>query len=227
MPRSFLVKKHFNSSKKPNYSELDTHTVIISPYLYDSYPVPIIPQPEILSSVAYNPITVWTTTGLLPSPLPNDLSPLSGYPSSLGRVSPPPASDTSSKDHSERFRPLAMKKRESSRSFPTLMQSKLKSFSAVYAARPIQLSLGWPNISSCTVMPSLGNHSAASTVTRSMSAWERLRCTSGPTHYLVSARSAARLSLDPGCFKDTFELTLERSRFPVLTATGLLQTDPI
>lgn len=26
MPRSFLVKKHFNSSKKPNYSELDTHT---------------------------------------------------------------------------------------------------------------------------------------------------------------------------------------------------------
>lgn len=26
MPRSFLVKKHFNASKKPNYSELDTHT---------------------------------------------------------------------------------------------------------------------------------------------------------------------------------------------------------
>ena len=24
MPRSFLVKKHFNASKKPNYSELDT-----------------------------------------------------------------------------------------------------------------------------------------------------------------------------------------------------------
>lgn len=123
--------------------------------------------------------------------------------------------------------PLAMKKRESSQSFQTLMQSKLKSSSAVYATRPIQLSPGWPNISSCTVMPSLGNRSAASTVTRSMSAWERLRCTSGPTHYLVSARSAARLSLDPGYFKDTLELTLERSRFPVLTATGLLQTDPI
>ncbi|XP_015711045.1 zinc finger protein SNAI2 [Coturnix japonica] len=107
MPRSFLVKKHFNSSKKPNYSELDTHTVIISPYLYDSYPVPIIPQPEILSSVAYNPITVWTTTGLLPSPLPNDLSPLSGYPSSLGRVSPPPPSDTSSKDHSGSESPIS------------------------------------------------------------------------------------------------------------------------
>ncbi|KAK2522231.1 Snai2 [Columba guinea] len=107
MPRSFLVKKHFNSSKKPNYSELDTHTVIISPYLYESYPVPIIPQPEILSSVAYNPITVWTTTGLLPSPLPNDLSPLSGYPSSLGRVSPPPPSDTSSKDHSGSESPIS------------------------------------------------------------------------------------------------------------------------
>lgn len=81
--------------------------VIISPYLYESYPVPIIPQPEILSSVAYNPITVWTTTGLLPSPLPNDLSPLSGYPSSLGRVSPPPPSDTSSKDHSGSESPIS------------------------------------------------------------------------------------------------------------------------
>lgn len=107
--------------------------------------------------------------------------------------------------------PLAMKKRESSQSFQTLMQSKLKSSSAVYATRPIQLSPGWPNISSCTVMPSLGNRSAASTVTRSMSAWERLRCTSGPTHYLVSARSAARLSLDPGYFKDTLEFILVRA----------------
>lgn len=95
------------------------------------------------------------------------------------------------------------------------MQSKPKSFSAVYATRPIQLSLGWPNISSCTVMPSLGNRSAASTVTRSMSAWERLRCTSGPTHYLVSARSAARLSLDPGCSKDTLELTLVRTTITI------------
>lgn len=69
--------------------------------------MPIIPQPEILSSVAYNPITVWTTTGLLPSPLPSDLSPLSGYPSSLGRVSPPPHSDTSSKDHSGSESPIS------------------------------------------------------------------------------------------------------------------------
>lgn len=26
MPRSFLVKKHFSTSKKPNYGELDTQT---------------------------------------------------------------------------------------------------------------------------------------------------------------------------------------------------------
>ncbi|XP_003421125.1 zinc finger protein SNAI2 [Loxodonta africana] len=107
MPRSFLVKKHFNASKKPNYSELDTHTVIISPYLYESYPMPVIPQPEILSSGAYNPITVWTTTAPFHSPLPNDLSPLSGYPSALGRVSPPPPSDTSSKDHSGSESPVS------------------------------------------------------------------------------------------------------------------------
>lgn len=111
--------------------------------------------------------------------------------------------------------PLVMKKRESSQSFQTPMQSKLKSFSAVYATRPIQLSLGWPNISSCIVMPSLGNHSAASTVTRSMSAWERLRCTSGPTHYHVSARSVARLSPDPGYFKDTSEPTLVRTTITI------------
>ncbi|CAB1326393.1 unnamed protein product [Coregonus sp. 'balchen'] len=92
MPRSFLVKKHFNSSKKPNYSELESPIVFISPYLYKGLPLPVIPQPEILSSVAYNPITVWTTSNLPLSPLSSDLSPISGYPSSL--------SDTSSKDHS-------------------------------------------------------------------------------------------------------------------------------
>ncbi|XP_033698957.1 zinc finger protein SNAI2 [Tursiops truncatus] len=107
MPRSFLVKKHFNASKKPNYSELDTHTVIISPYLYEGYPVPVIPQPEILSSGAYSPITVWTTAAPFHAPLPTGLSPLSGYPSSLGRVSPPPPSDTSSKDHSGSESPIS------------------------------------------------------------------------------------------------------------------------
>ncbi len=157
MPRSFLVKKHINSAKKPNYSELEsptgkvfkvkdlsdnffklvflsccrvftlwtfflfwnllwnfeicaplssddsqhviTHFILLSllsvfctPHIYRGLPLPVIPQPEILSPAAYSPITVWTTSNLPLSPLPSDLSPISGYPSSL--------SDTSSKDHS-------------------------------------------------------------------------------------------------------------------------------
>lgn len=79
--------------------------VLISPFLYERYPVAVIPQTDLLSSVAYSPITVWTS--LLPPPLPSDLSPLSGYPSSLGRVSPPPQSDTSSKDHSGSESPVS------------------------------------------------------------------------------------------------------------------------
>lgn len=123
MPRSFLVKKHINTAKKPNYSELESPTgklfklsfklsaptgsgrpagsfpplpfmfaVFFTPHIYRGLPLPVIPQPEILSPAAYSPITVWTTSSLPLSPLPSDLSPISGYPSSL--------SDTSSKDHS-------------------------------------------------------------------------------------------------------------------------------
>ena len=138
MPRSFLVKKHTNFAKKPNYSELESPTgkvwpklsqkllfffllrnslfasplliqatcdpsfplffspllypVFFTPHIYRALPLPVIPQPEILSPAAYSPITVWTTSNLPLSPLPSDLSPISGYPSSL--------SDTSSKDHS-------------------------------------------------------------------------------------------------------------------------------
>lgn len=67
-------------------------SVFFTPHIYRGLPLPIIPQPEILSPAAYSPITVWTTSSLPLSPLPSDLSPISGYPSSL--------SDTSSKDHS-------------------------------------------------------------------------------------------------------------------------------
>ncbi|KAJ0058827.1 hypothetical protein NL108_000521, partial [Boleophthalmus pectinirostris] len=63
----------------------------ITPHFYKGLPLPVIPQPEILSPAAYSPITVWTTSSLPLSPLPSDLSPISGYPSSL--------SDTSSNDH--------------------------------------------------------------------------------------------------------------------------------
>uniref|UniRef100_A0A8C7YMH1 Zinc finger protein SNAI2 n=1 Tax=Oryzias sinensis TaxID=183150 RepID=A0A8C7YMH1_9TELE len=92
MPRSFLVKKHINSAKKPNYSELESPTVFITPHFYKGLPLSVIPQPEILSPAAYSPVTVWTTSSLPLPPVPSDFSPISGYPSSL--------SDTSSKDHS-------------------------------------------------------------------------------------------------------------------------------
>ena len=81
--------------------------VIISPCLYVGYPVPVIPQPEVLRSGAYSPIAVWTTASPFHAPLPAGLSPLSGYPASLGRVSPPPPSDTSSKDHSGSESPIS------------------------------------------------------------------------------------------------------------------------
>ncbi|XP_077109349.1 zinc finger protein SNAI1 isoform X1 [Ranitomeya variabilis] len=64
MPRSFLVKKHFSATKKPNYSELESQTVYISPFLYDKFSIPVIPQPEILGTGAYFPPLVWDT-GLL------------------------------------------------------------------------------------------------------------------------------------------------------------------
>lgn len=75
-----------------NSFELSLLSVFITPHIYKGLPLPVIPQPEILSPAAYSPITVWTTSNLPLSPLPSDLSPISGYPSSL--------SDTSSKDHS-------------------------------------------------------------------------------------------------------------------------------
>lgn len=123
--------------------------------------------------------------------------------------------------------PSVMKRKEFSPNSRMPTPSKLKSFSVVYATKPIPLSLGWPSISSCTAMPSLGNLSAVSTVTRNMWAWAPWRCTSGPTRYLVSARSVARHSQDPGCFKDTLELTLGRSLFHALIATEHLQTGQI
>ncbi|XP_078396660.1 zinc finger protein SNAI2 [Cetorhinus maximus] len=130
MPRSFLVKKHFSTNKKPNYGELDTQTVIISPFLYESYPMPVIPQPEILSSGAYNPVSVWSSvcSGLIPSPVPSDPAPASEYSSAhssplsngslcpAGRLSPqqsnserlhrdPNGSESSISDEEERIHP--------------------------------------------------------------------------------------------------------------------------
>ncbi|CAN2391117.1 C2H2-type zinc finger [Pristimantis euphronides] len=48
MPRSFLVKKHFSATKKPNYSELESQAVYVSPFLYDEFPVSPAPPPPLL-----------------------------------------------------------------------------------------------------------------------------------------------------------------------------------
>lgn len=101
--------------------------VIISPYLYESFPMPVIPKPEILSSGAYSPITVWTSAAPFHSPLPSGLSPLAGYSSPLGRVSPPPPSDTSSKDHSGSESPISDEEER--------LQSKLSDSHAIEAEK--------------------------------------------------------------------------------------------
>ncbi|XP_040465236.1 zinc finger protein SNAI1 isoform X1 [Falco naumanni] len=69
MPRSFLVKKHFSASKKPNYSELESQAVLAAPLLYETCPLPVIPPPEVLGPGAYYPPLVWDA-GLLSSLFP-------------------------------------------------------------------------------------------------------------------------------------------------------------
>lgn len=53
----------------------------VSQQLLKSLVMPVIPQPEVLSPVMYSPITMWTASESPLSPLPTDLSPVSGYPS--------------------------------------------------------------------------------------------------------------------------------------------------
>lgn len=53
----------------------------VSQQFLKSLVMPVIPQPEVLSPVMYSPITMWTASESPPSPLPTDLSPVSGYPS--------------------------------------------------------------------------------------------------------------------------------------------------
>uniref|UniRef100_A0A3Q3WUF2 Zinc finger protein SNAI2 n=1 Tax=Mola mola TaxID=94237 RepID=A0A3Q3WUF2_MOLML len=80
MPRSFLVKKHINSAKKPNYSELESPTG------------KVFKVERTFTNFLFGLRDAGLPLSLPLSPLPSDLSPISGYPSSL--------SDTSSKDHS-------------------------------------------------------------------------------------------------------------------------------
>ncbi|MBN3273619.1 SNAI1 protein, partial [Polyodon spathula] len=92
MPRSFLVKKYF-TSKKPNYSELESQTVLVSPVLTESYP-----GGEI-SAACYPSALVWDVgllltpeaSPLLEGPSPMDLSSLSSSEEDEGRSSEPPS----------------------------------------------------------------------------------------------------------------------------------------
>ncbi|XP_015737509.1 zinc finger protein SNAI1 isoform X2 [Coturnix japonica] len=72
MPRSFLVKKHFSASKKPNYSELESQTVLAAPLLYETCALSVIPPPEVLGPGTYYPPLVWDA-GLLSSLFPAGL----------------------------------------------------------------------------------------------------------------------------------------------------------
>ncbi|XP_078508154.1 zinc finger protein SNAI1 [Lissotriton helveticus] len=96
MPRSFLVKKHF-TSKKPNYSELESQTVIISPFLYESYPLPVLPQPDLLTSGAFYPSLVWDA-GLLSSFFTSEPEYPASPPSSVDDSKPLDLTSLSSED---------------------------------------------------------------------------------------------------------------------------------
>ncbi|XP_072852962.2 zinc finger protein SNAI1 [Pogona vitticeps] len=122
MPRSFLVKKHFSASKKPNYSELESRRVIVPPFLYEKYPVSVIPQPDLLSAGPYYPPLVWDA-GLFssffpaaepeyqknaaspPSPdsKPLDLTSLSSEEEDSKTTSDPPSPASSAATEAEKF----------------------------------------------------------------------------------------------------------------------------
>ena len=62
-------------------------------------------------------------------------------------------------------------------------------------------------------------------VTRSMSASQLSTCTCSPTPTVTSATLVVNHSPDPGCYKDTWEVTLERNPMVALTVARSLLTD--
>ncbi|XP_062871597.1 snail family zinc finger 1b [Trichomycterus rosablanca] len=108
MPRSFLVKKYF-TSKKPNYSELESQNGPISAVVPERYPLAELPTQEDSSLVTtFSPAIVWTTaipisfapaSPMAPSIAPLDLS----SPSSSGEEDEGRSSDPPSPDPSDRF----------------------------------------------------------------------------------------------------------------------------
>ncbi|KAI1892778.1 hypothetical protein AGOR_G00137030 [Albula goreensis] len=108
MPRSFLVKKYF-TTKKPNYSELESQTDPFSAVVPERYPLAELPTGENGSSDACYPAGLVWNVGILPAlytpvspsttsaPGPLDLSSQSSTSSSSsseedeGRTSDPPS----------------------------------------------------------------------------------------------------------------------------------------
>ncbi|XP_060793150.1 snail family zinc finger 1b isoform X1 [Neoarius graeffei] len=110
MPRSFLVKKYF-TSKKPNYSELESQNGPISAMVPERYPLAELPTKEDGSLVTtYTSALVWTTSALpLSFPpasptTPSSIAPLDlSSPSSSGEEDEGRTSDPPSPDPSDRF----------------------------------------------------------------------------------------------------------------------------
>ena len=103
--------------------------------------------------------------------------------------------------------------------------SSLKShFSARNARRDFQLNLVTSSIRSCTEPTKFKRRSPASSATRATRRCRRWRCTRARTPCPASARSAARASPDPGCFRAMFEPTLARNRFHAGSAPGASPT---
>ncbi|XP_066558536.1 protein snail homolog Sna [Amia ocellicauda] len=109
MPRSFLVKKYF-TSKKPNYSELESQAGSVSPIVPERYPLAELPAGENGPVAAcYAGGLVWDV-GLLPAlytpvtiPSPAHPLDLSSQSSSSeedeGRTSDPPSPEPSDRFH--------------------------------------------------------------------------------------------------------------------------------
>ncbi|XP_030625725.1 snail family zinc finger 1b [Chanos chanos] len=115
MPRSFLVKKYF-SNKKPNYSELESHTAVVP----DGFPLAELPTKEDGSINSYPTGLVWNT-GALPIsytpvsptlPIPSGPLDLSSQSSSSGEEDEGRTSDPPSPEPADRFHPAALSRHQ-------------------------------------------------------------------------------------------------------------------
>lgn len=233
MPRSFLVKKHINSAKKPNYSELESPT---GKFFFLRFPLNLqvvlnhvdqhYSSDDSLPQITFHIFQSSSRrTSTRASPCPSFPSRRSWArqptaPSQCGLpvacrcppspVTSPPSLDTRPpsptpppKTTAARRAREAMKTSRCCPSWQTLTEWRQRSFNVVCAANPTPRTLDCSSTNSCTATPKRGNPSAVNTARRSTSAWELSKCTSGLTRCLVFVKYAGRLSPDRGCSKDT------------------------